>query len=64
MENVVTSIAQKRDLIALDLLGPNRSSKALDPPLQISSDDNDLPPLVRIAQSIDFVLSLSLFYFE
>ncbi|XP_074558159.1 uncharacterized protein LOC141814054 [Curcuma longa] len=45
MEIVVGSIAQKRDLITLDLLGSNRSSKALDPPLQISSDNDDLLPL-------------------
>ncbi|XP_042471824.1 uncharacterized protein LOC122054044 [Zingiber officinale] len=45
MEIVVSSIVQKRDLITLDLLRSNRSSKALGPPLKISSDNDDLPPL-------------------
>ncbi|KAG6521959.1 hypothetical protein ZIOFF_019093 [Zingiber officinale] len=52
MEIVVSSIVQKRDLITLDLLRSNRSSKALGPPLKISSDNDDLPPLSLIDGAI------------
>ncbi|XP_042438717.1 uncharacterized protein LOC122024218 [Zingiber officinale] len=45
MEIVVSSIATKRDLVTLDLLGPDPSSGGLDPRLRISSDGDYLPPL-------------------
>ncbi|KAG6476081.1 hypothetical protein ZIOFF_065317 [Zingiber officinale] len=47
MEIVVSSIATKRDLVTLDLLGPDPSSGGLDPRLRISSDGDYLPPLGR-----------------
>ncbi|XP_042434392.1 uncharacterized protein LOC122020502 [Zingiber officinale] len=45
MEIVVSSIATKRHLVTLDLLGPDLSSGGLDPRLRISSDGDYLPPL-------------------